>query len=648
MIRRCISLAVALLVLVSGIAVLTDNGADAAPPKKPLVSGKKKPGKTKAPEVKTALPTGAAKTEHIEMAPVDPMKRDEALRSAARIDRIVEAHLAKNGKTPNAASSDSEFLRRVYLDVTGTIPSAKQAGTFLAIRGESKRVITIDSLLNKPGYASHFYNYWADILRLVDRANNNNYVRPYSDWVKECLRENVDYDEMVHEMLTAQGKVWDTPAVGFALRDSGMPLDNLNNTIRIFLGTRVGCAQCHDHPFDRWTQKEFYQLAAFTSGLEYNVARADAAKINQKDVDAVSKMETMENREARQILRLNRPGIWENDKKQIKYPENYTYSNAKAGDIVKPAVIFGTAPSNIPAAQRREIFGEWVTSKDNPRFAMTIANRLWKRYMGVGLIEPEDDLRDDSKATNPELLEFLTDEVKRLDFDLKEFQRIIVYSKTYQRKATYGDLPADKPYHFPGPVLRRMTAEQVWDSLLTLTMPDPDKVLRPEDDQYTAIINLEPTSTVSDVLQKAKQLDEFKKEDNKAKQKRLYKGAELVRASELPQPLPGGHFLREFGQCDRSVISDSHSDGTVPQLLAMFNGPVTHMMLEEGSVIYSEVVSKKQVNEQIDAVFLSLLSRHPTESERATANREIREAKSAGYGNVIWALLNTREFLFIQ
>ena len=239
-------------------------------------------------------------------------------------------------------------------------------------------------------------------------------------------------------------------------------------------------------------------------------------------------------------------------------------------------------------------------------------------------------------------------EVKRLDFDLKEFQRVILYTKTYQRKATYGDLPADKPYHFPGPVLRRMSAEQVWDSLLTLTMPDPDKVLRPEDDQYTSIINLEPTSTASDVIQKAKQLDDLKKEDNKVRQKRLYKGTELVRASELPQPLPGGHFLREFGQSDRSVICDSHTEGTVPQLLAMFNGPVTHMMLEEGSVIYLEIMSRKQVNDQIDAVFLALLSRHPTDAERTTASREVREAKNAGLGNVIWALLNTREFLFIQ
>ncbi len=635
-------------VVVGAYAGSCGRTAEAAPPqKKQLVSKTKGKNATPAPPA-TKLPTGAEKTAHIELAPVDPKKRDEALKSAARIDAIVDAHLKRVGQQPNANSVDHEFLRRAYLDITGTIPTAKQAAMFLAQRGDSKRVILIDQLLNRPGYASHFYNYWADILRLHDRPDNNNYGRPYADWVKECLRENVDYDSMVHEMLTAKGRIWENPAAGYYLRDMGMPLDNLNNTIRVFLGTRIGCAQCHDHPFDRWTQKEFYQLAAFTSGIEFNANRDLAVKVNQKDIDSKGSPESKESREAKQILRMNRPAVWDNDKKQLKFPENYTYANAKAGDIVKPAVIFGKAPSTISAAERREIFGDWVTSSDNPRFAMTIANRLWKRAMGVGLIEPEDDLKDDSKAVIPELLDYLTGEMKRLDFDLKEFQRIVFYTKAYQRKVTYGDLPADKPYNFAGPVLRRMTAEQVWDSLLTLTMEEPEKMLRPEDDKFQEIVALKPTATVSEVLDRATKLDEYRKDEGKQRSKRQYKGQELLRASELPQPLPGGHFLREFGQSDRQVISSSHTDGTVPQLLAMFNGPVTHMMLEQGSVIYNEVMAKKQQAEQIDTIFLSLLSRYPTEAEKVIANREIKEAKAAGFGNVIWALLNTREFLFVQ
>ncbi|MFM9960059.1 MAG: DUF1549 and DUF1553 domain-containing protein [Planctomycetaceae bacterium] len=597
---------------------------------------------------KTNLPTGAEKTK-VEIAPVKPELRDAALRSAAKIDALVEAGLKKAGQKPNEMSSPEHFLRRVFLDITGTIPTSKQTEIYLANRAESGRIALVDSLLNRPGYASQMYDWMADILRLVDRAGNDNYLRPYSDWVKECLRDNESWDSMVHDMLTAEGRVWDEPAVGFVLRDPGMPLDNLNNGVRIFLGTRIGCAQCHDHPFDKWTQKEFYSLAAFTAGIEYRPTTK--ININNKDIDKASNKdgkESNEARQAKQMMRLNRSGVSSNDKKQLKFPHDYQYDNAKPEQFAVPAVLWGTAPSKITNSERRKIFADWVTDEDNPRFSLTMANRLWQKAMGIGLIEPVDDLKDETKATNPELMEFLAKELARLKFDLKEFQRIIYYSKTYQRAATYAELDPEKPYLFPGPLLRRLTAEQVWDSLLTLTMPNPDTVIRPDDDEYVETVSLTEKTTAEELLKKVNRLDEVKKEENKEKNKRLYKGQELVRASELPQPLPEGHFLRQFGQSDRQSIADSHTDGTVPQLLTMFNGPVTHMMLEQGSVIYNEVTAEKSVEAQINKIFILVLNRHPTTAERAVALKEMKSAGPAGYGNVIWALLNTREFLFVQ
>ena len=451
-------------------------------------------------------------------------------------------------------------------------------------------------------------------------------------------------------MLSAEGKVWENPAVGFVLRDPDMPLDNLNNAVRMFMGTRIGCAQCHDHPFDRWTQKEFYQLAAFTGGTEYRVGRNEMSKLNNGAIDkaAPGGDRSTEARLGRSIIRLNRAAIWHNDKKQLKFPHDYQYSDAKPGELAVPAFLFDSKQTAYTLPQRRQIFADWVTSNDNDRFALTIANRLWKKALGIGLIEPVDDLMDDTQASNPALMEFLASEIKRLNYDLKEFQRIIYYSKTYQRQVTYADLDPEKEYRFPGPVLRRMTAEQVWDSLLTLTLENPDTILRPDDTEYTSIIDIDASTTAQQVIEKAKKLDAYNKEEGKARSKRLYKGQELVRASELPQPLPEGHFVRQFGQSDRDIISDSHTEGTVPQLLTMFNGPVTHMMLERGSVIYNEVTDLKVIDEQLDVIFLSLLSRTPTEREVASAKREILKAGPAGYGNVIWALLNTREFLFIQ
>lgn len=597
---------------------------------------------------KTNLPTGAEKTK-VEIAPVKAELRDSALRSAAKIDALVEAGLKKAGLKPNQMSSPEHFVRRAYLDINGTIPNFKQTESFVNNKAESNRIVLIDSLLSRPGYSSQMYNWMADILRLVDRAGNDNYLRPYSDWVKECLQDNEPWDAMVHDMLTAEGRVWDEPAAGFVMRDQGMPLDNLNNAVRIFLGTRIGCAQCHDHPFDKWTQKEFYSLAAFTAGIEYR--SPEKININNKDIDKASNKdgkESNEARQAKQLMRLNRGGVSSNDKKQLKFPHDYQYDNAKPEQIATPAVLWGTAPSKIDNHDRRKVFADWITSADNPRFSLTIANRLWQKAMGIGLIEPADDMKDETKATNPELMEFLAKELVRLKFDLKEFQRIIYYSKTYQRAATYAELDPEKPYLFPGPLLRRMTAEQVWDSLLTLTMPNPEMVIRPSDDEYVATVSLTEKTTAQELLKKVDQLAEVRKEENKEKNKRLYKGQELVRASELPQPLPEGHFLRQFGQSDRQSIADSHTDGTVPQLLTMFNGPVTHMMLEQGSVIYNEVTQAPTPEGQINKIFVILLNRHPTAAERAVALKEIKAAGPAGIGNVIWALLNTREFLFVQ
>jgi hypothetical protein len=347
------------------------------------------------------------------------------------------------------------------------------------------------------------------------------------------------------------------------------------------------------------------------------------------------------------MLLSSRRAIVDDQNRELRFPPTYS-DEQKRNALVGPAVIFGKVPDYIPKPDRRRLYAEWMTSPENPRFALTIANRLWRKAMGIGLIEPPDDIHDDTVASNPELLKFLTEEMIRLKFDLKEFQRIIYNTKTYQSRATYDDIDVSKPYHFAGPLLRRMTAEQVWDSLLTLAVAAPDANLRPDDDRYLAAFVVQPTMSAQQVVAKAREVQTIRDEEKEQRNKRLYKGNELLRASELPQPAPEGHFLRQFGQSDRSAIADSHTDGTVPQLLTMFNGPVTHMMLESGSVIYNEVSACKTPMEQVDRIFLCVLARKPTAAERIVALQEMSTAGAAGYGNVIWALLNTRDFLFIQ
>jgi hypothetical protein len=619
------------------------------PPAKASASGKAPAAK--AGEKKGNLPTVAkSDIKPVTIDKVDPKTAERATLAAAKIDSLVEANYGKHGVTPNPLTTDEQFVRRIYLDITGTIPTYEQTLAFLNSKDEDKREKLIDALLNSPGYASHFFNYWANILRLQDYPEANIPAAPYIDWVKRSIRDNKPYDVWVREMMTAEGKIWDNPAAGYMLRDSGMPLDSLNNTVRVFLGTQIGCAQCHDHPFDRWKQREFYEMAAYTYGVKtrYTPPRGGGGNPVQRLQNELRKMPGAGG--AVQLVRANTYQVNDDLRTVLKLPHDYQYDDGKPGQAVKPKTIFGDAP--IPKGEApRVTFAKWLTSKENPRFAKAIANRLWKRALGVGIIEPVDDIKDDSKPENPELLDYLTTIVCKLDFDLKEYQRIVFNTKTYQRQSSTVEPPAGEVYHFPGPILRRMTAEQVWDSLLTLAVYNPDAIRRPSMDGISSVANMDVAKvTAKEVADKWQKFNTAygRQSMTDMRTKYGYKGQLLARASELPLPSPPGHFLREFGQGDREQIEGASTDGNVPQILVMFNGPVTHMMLEQGSVIYDDVVKRKTPAERVEVIFMTLLSRKPDSSGRNVAIHEITTNGLAGCGDVIWSLLNTREFLFVQ
>lgn len=605
------------------------------------------------PAPKEELPD--PETRDIHIAKVDATALEARLAAAAKIDQMVERNYIKHGVEPNPPLTDEQFVRRAYLDITGAIPSFQDASRFIYTRDSQKRARLIDELLNSRGYASHHFNYWGDILRLTDRLNNNVSGEPFNEWVKKSLEENKPYDKFVYEMMTASGKPWDNPATGYILRDADMPLDAINNTVRVFLGTQIGCAQCHNHPFDRWTQKEFYQLAAFMYPTRDRIPyRGGKDKVNhyQRLTDEMKQIDSsyLGGGQFARFLRANTYAVWDT-KRPLRLPHDYAYDDAAPEDLVKPITIFGPQAPLSASSTPREAFASWMTSPDNPRFAMTIANRMWKKCFGIGLIEPEDDIKDDTVAENPELMQFLTDEMIRLNFDLKEFLRILHNTQTYQRQASVAEVMPGEEYHFPGPILRRMSAEQVWDSFITLATFDPNVYQRRpahiEADLYN--VDLE-TATAKEIVDRQEQLREAtrgKVERNRDKDHK-YENLLLVRASELPLPAPPDHFLRQFGQSDRELIQVSSTDGSVPQVLQMFNGSVTHMLLEGGSLMHHNVTSKSREDARIDVIFLSVLSRKPNDEERDVAKAEIDERGPAGYGNVIWALVNTREFLFIQ
>lgn len=592
----------------------------------------------------------------IKVAPLRDDQEKQVLRSARLIDTLVETNYRKHGIKPNPMASDEQFVRRLYLDITGAVPKYKQARIYIRTKAKGKQARLIDKLLESPGYASHSYNYWADILRISDRITNNVPGRPYAEWVKKCFEENKPYDKFVYEMLTAEGKIWENPAVGYIQRDAGMPLDAVNNTVRIFLGTQIGCAQCHDHPFDRWTQKEFYEMAAYTYGVRTNRSardkmfggknivvhlRNELKKIDDK-YDGGGKYNRFLNANLREVYDINRA---------LVLPKDYQYDNGKPRERVTPQALFDPQPVLRPGDNPRQVIARWITSRENPRFTKTIVNRLWKRAFGLGLIEPVDDMKDDTVATNPELLDFLVSEMHRLDFDMREFMRIIYNTKTYQREATLVENELGTDYHFPGPILRRMTPEQVWDSFINIAVTPPREYQREPAFVQANLLNIDLASiTPEEVFARDKELRRVTsyKFRNARDKKFKHQNLLLVRASELPQPVPPSHFLRQFGQSDRETIQGNYDDGSVPQILQMFNGPLTHLLLHENSSLVANVQAKKTPEDRIDTIFLSVLSRFPSEEEKKIALQEVRENGAAGYGNVVWALVNTREFLFVQ
>ncbi len=425
---------------------------------------------------------------------------------SAEIDHILAAYWKSQGVTPNPPASDEILVRRLYLDIAGRIPTQEETLAYLDSTAPDKHHQLVDSLLSSEGYVNHFFNFWADILRVNRTANNSAFATPaYSLFIKESLRENKPYDQFVRDLITADGKVWDSGATGYYIRDRGMPLDNMSNTVRIFLGTRLECAQCHDHPFDRWTQMDYYQMAAFSYGVDGNAYRPQAVDDLSRSLRRSKDLSEDDQRDLRsafaEILRpLRYTGIAYRGDRLPKLPADYQYSDAKPGTVIKPKPMFGAIPTLEGDASTIDTYAAWLTSKENPRFAKVIANRLWKEAFGAGLIEPLDDFTDSTEASIPELLTFLESQIKSSDFDTKAFLAMLFKSRTYARAATAEEIPLGRTYHFPGPLLRRMSAEQFWDSLVTLVNPHPD--LPNYDDLARAARSVESTKKLSEALYK--------------------------------------------------------------------------------------------------------------------------------------------------
>jgi hypothetical protein len=633
-----------------------------------------------------------------------------AIESASRtIDRLVDAQLAERALKPLGRTSDEVFLRRAYLDLMGRIPTLDETRTFLAQRTSDKRQKLVKTLIGSEGYLSHQYTFWADLLRVSTRLQDRYPGQGYIDWIKQTLRDNKPYDQMVRELLQAEGAALarGNGATGYYIRDTGMPLDNMSNTIQVFLGTQLACAQCHNHPTDKWTRMDYFAMAAFTSGTSVQKGYRDDPK-NKRGPEMRELKQKLEAAppQVRNTMRMLSEtvglGVADNDSATIKLPHDYQYADAKPGAKIEAHPMFGETPAIGKAgAPPRSAYATWMTSQ--PRFAQVIANRMWKKAMGTGLIEPVDNLKDDTVASNPELMDFLTRLMVSLKFDLRKFQEVLYTSEAYQRDSVRQDV-AEDAYAFQGLKLRRLTAEQVWDSLMTLAVSDIDshkgidadhlhqlyeehKDRSPQElfalaqdmagkreeaqkvrAEFTVlrqkIAKAKDGADKAKLMQQMKQLADRRDElmmqsDSLAMKKVLGEGkgtgardarsgiGNLLRASELSSPAPNSHFLRTFGQSDRQLIDNSTDGAAVTQALSMMNGMVEVDILSNRSVLSANVLKGSNAEDKARILWLTILSREPTRQEIAIATRVIASQKN-GPSDLAWALINSNEFLFLR
>ena len=374
----------------------------------------------------------------------DGLARD-AQALAGRIDRLVAARWAAAGAQPAPAADDAEFLRRASLDLAGRIPSVAEAREFLDDRSPDKRARLIERLLAGSRYATHFTNVWRALLLPESDANiQSRFLAPgFESWLRKQLVKNAPYDEMVRELLTTPvgpqafqpGRLGgaDANAGAFYVAKELKPENVAAATSRLFLGVRLECAQCHNHPFASWKRDQFWGYAAFFAGLQ----RQGAGDFVQ-------------------------PGREVTDRRELTIPGTEKVVQAKFLD--------GTEPQWKPRASARETLADWMTAADNPYFARAAVNRLWGYFFGTGLVDPVDDMVGSERVpSHPELLDELAREFAAHHFDLKFLIRAITNSKAYQLSSARSHPSQDEPQMVARMAVKGLTAEQLFDSLAQAT-----------------------------------------------------------------------------------------------------------------------------------------------------------------------------------
>ncbi len=347
------------------------------------------------------------------------------------IDGAVFAKLKRLQIAPSELCSDEEFLRRVTLDVTGQLPTLEEAKAFLADSATNKRDRVIDELLQRDTYADFWALKLADLLQVKASKLSSAGVPKFHKWLVDCVRLNRPYDQIALELLTAQGSSYENPPAGF-YRTTTDPNAASEVAAQLFLGVRIQCAKCHNHPYERWTQDNYYGLGAFFS------------RVRTQTSDLTDDVQ-----------------VWLSPNGEVTHPRT-----GQAAALLLPS---GRIASPAPGEDRREVFARWLITRDNPFFAKVAVNRIWGHVMGRGLVDPVDDFRDSNPASHPELLDALAAEFVQSGFDQKHILRMILKSRVYQLSSRTNEFNASDSKYFSHAHARLLSAEQLLDAISQVT-----------------------------------------------------------------------------------------------------------------------------------------------------------------------------------
>jgi hypothetical protein len=504
------------------------------------------------------------------------------------IDTLIDANLQALRMNPSPTCDDGTFIRRATLDAIGLLPTADESRAFAADPSPDKRERLIDALLARPEFAEHWALKWSDLLRNEEKVLDAKGVDVFYAWIRDGIAAAKPLDQFVRELVASRGSTYENPPANF-YRANRDPLTRGETAARLFLGVRLQCARCHNHPYDRWTQDDYYNWAALFGRIDYKV-------VDNKRKDKFDKHEF----DGEQIVEIKSEG-------EVKNP--------RTNKDASPRFLGAQTPPMDSTADRLLPLAEWLASPENELFVKSQANFVWYHLLGQGLVEPIDDFRLTNPASNPPLLDALAAELAAHEFDLRQMVRNIMASRTYQASAEPNETNGVEEYNFSRAIIRRLPAETLLDAQCQVL-------------GVAAEFNGYPEGT------RAGQV----------------RGAQRVRPRDQ-RPTAAERFLKTFGKPDRLLACECErsNETTLKQAFTLIGDEGLNELLgAEGSRLQELVHSLLPNADVVTELYWSALSRPPTSEELSAAEALLAsgEDRPVLLQDLAWAILNSKEFVF--